>query len=414
MALPKCPNPAHDKGRVVRAGWHGQAPHRRQRWLCRPPNGDSAHRFTEELPRQEAEGSHCSECSSALDPWEGQAGAREYAFSARDVAHALRLVATGLSYRKAAQATRAAAGRPHSGVTWGRQHRKRRRNLDGQLVANWVDGFAQVVCYEHGVAHWPERMAVDSVEFRIGGITPRSFHVMVAVGYEAPSFREPRVWLMRPFVRKDQDAWEDFFDLLPGTPRRIVADMDAAIEGAVAVRFPRPGHRPPDFHWSDLHVRRALDNALAPLHGQPPTHPVWQRLERALFSVSGWDRFVHAIQHEDRTGTPLPAAMRWIAQRGQRVRDQAFNRDRGPYSTGAVEAVNLKLATELIGERANRMGNRARAVKLLDLLTVGLNGHANERPFAKAIRIYLEGHRGRPQLLQRPHDDFKGAPSLFT
>jgi hypothetical protein len=88
MALPVCPNPAHEKGRVVRAGWHGRPPHRRQRWLCRPANGDPAHRFSEVLPRVEAEGSHCSDCSSALDPWEGQAGAREYAFSARDIAHA--------------------------------------------------------------------------------------------------------------------------------------------------------------------------------------------------------------------------------------------------------------------------------------------------------------------------------------
>jgi len=27
---------------------------------------------------------------------------------------------------------------------------------------------------------------------------------------------------MRPVARKNQDAWEDFFDLLPGTPRRII------------------------------------------------------------------------------------------------------------------------------------------------------------------------------------------------
>lgn len=83
MAVPRCPNPTHSKARVVRAGWHGSAPHRRQRWLCSPPNGDPAHRFTEVLPRQQAAASHCSECSSVLDPWEGQAGAREYAFSAR-------------------------------------------------------------------------------------------------------------------------------------------------------------------------------------------------------------------------------------------------------------------------------------------------------------------------------------------
>lgn len=240
-----------------------------------------------------------------------------------------------------------------------------------------------MVCFDHGVAQWPECLAVDSVEFRIGGAAPRSLHVMVAVGYEAPRY-QGRVWLMRPFARKNQAAWEDFFDLLPGTPRRIVADMDGAIERAVAARFPRPGARAPRYQWSDLHVRRALENVLAPLHGQPPTHTVWQRLERALFSPFDWDNFVHAVEHEDRHGTPLPAALRWIATYGPRLRAQASNRpQRGPYSTGAVEAVNVKLATELIGERANRMGNRARAFKLLDLLTVGLNGRANERAFAR-------------------------------
>jgi hypothetical protein len=174
-------------------------------------------------------------------------------------------------------------------------------------------------------------------------------------------------------------------------------------------------HRTPDFQWSDLHVCRALDNALAPLHGQPATHPVRQRLEHALFSGFEWDRFVVAVEHEDWTGTRLPAALRWIGIYGMRLRAQAANRSRrGPHSTGAVEAVNYKLAHELIGERANRMGNRARAIKLLDLLTLGLNGHAHDREFAKAIRVYLEGHRGRPQLHQRAHDDLLGAPSLFA
>ncbi len=63
--------------------------------------------------------------------------------------------------------------------------------------------------------------------------------------------------------------------------------------------------------------------------------------------------------------------------------------------------------------RANRLGNRRRPFKLLDLMTVGLNGHANERAFAKAIRLHLEGHQGRPLLKQRPHDDTKGNPTLY-
>jgi hypothetical protein len=35
-----------------------------------------------------------------------------------------------------------------------------------------------------------------------------------------------------------------FFDELSATPRRIVADMDGAIEQAVQTSFPRPGDRP--------------------------------------------------------------------------------------------------------------------------------------------------------------------------
>ena len=140
-------------------------------------NGDPAHRFVEVLPRQEAEGTHCIDCSSVLDPWEGQAGARDYAFNARDVGYALSLVATGTSYRQAALSTRLLAHRGRAGVTWGaKKPRKRQRLYDSQLVANWVDVLGPVASYEHGVSAWPEVLVVDSVQFRQGGQQPRSFH----------------------------------------------------------------------------------------------------------------------------------------------------------------------------------------------------------------------------------------------
>jgi hypothetical protein len=123
---------------------------------------------------------------------------------------------------------------------------------------------------------------------------------------------------------------------------------------------------------------------------------------------------VGAVAHENETGIPRPAALRWVGMYGQRITGQAANRWRsGPYSTGAVEAANKKL-DKFLDSRAQRMGNRARAIKLLDLLTVGFNGRAHQREFSKEVRIYLEGHEGRPQLHQRPHDDPKGVPSLFA
>lgn len=364
------------------------------------------------LPRQEAHGSHCADCSSALEPWEGQAGARAYMFHARDVAHGLARVATGSSYRAAAAATRIEAGRNVSGVTGGTRRRRRQRVLDGQLVANWVDVFGPVVTFDHGHSLWPERIAVDCVGFRVGGPVPRTLYIMVAVGYDAPAY-QPQVWLMRPYAEKTQDAWESFFEELRGTPARIVADMDGAIQGAVSACFPRPGSAPPDYHWSDLHVQRAIENALGPLHAQPD-HEIWKLLDRALLGPAAWDRFVRAVEQEDATATSLPAMTRWLGNRAALIRAQSIRRGDGPYSTGAVEAVNLKLKNELIGERANRLGNRRRMIKLLDLLTVGLNGRASEREFAKAVRIHLETHQGRPLLSQRQHDDLRGAPSLYV
>jgi hypothetical protein len=132
MEVPRCPDPDHAGGRVVRAGWYGRSPHRRQRWLCRPVSGE-AHRFTEALPRREADRSVCCSCFTQLEPWEGQPGPRTYSFTAREIAHLLVRVAEGSTYRSAAQAVRRLAGRPEAGqeVTPGR----RRSLSEGQLAA---------------------------------------------------------------------------------------------------------------------------------------------------------------------------------------------------------------------------------------------------------------------------------------
>jgi hypothetical protein len=79
----------------------------------------------------------------------------------------------------------------------------------------------------------------------------------------------------------------------------------------------------------------------------------------------------------------------------------------------ARPTVTHKLASELIGERANRMGNRAWAFKLLDLITGRPQRPRQRTRLRQGVRIHREGHRGRPQLKQRPHDDLKGNPSLF-
>lgn len=146
MEVPQCRVAGHAGGGVVRAGLYGKAPHRRQRWLCRPPNGDAPHRFTPVLTRQGEPHAFCEECSTALEPWEGQAGAREYRFAAREVGEALVAVARGSSYKSAAEAARRAADRLPPAAPSRRHWRSRDPARDGQLVANWVDVFSDLVC----------------------------------------------------------------------------------------------------------------------------------------------------------------------------------------------------------------------------------------------------------------------------
>lgn len=411
-----CPNPAHAGSRVTRAGWYGKAPHLRQRWWCRPVNGEPSHRFAEVLPRQTTSqhGHVCVECSTKLEPWEGQAGAREYLFAAREVGHALAMVASGVTYREAGRAARAMAERSHGHLTG---HRRRRRdpNLDGQLVANWVDALSPLITDGELPKAWPERLAVDSVEFRVRGgqHAGQSFHVFIAVGYEQNS-AQPKVWRMEAFPVLDTDAWVEFFGRLGGRPRVVVSDMDRRIRRAVAQTFPdQPGVPRTHERLCELHVKRAIENALAPLAGQPG-HPVIRALRLALVDSGNWSFFEAQVKRTDQRGNPaLPAMMRWLRLHGADVAASVAKRtSAGPNSTGAVEATARKLKAAFLG-RSQSFGNRARMNLLLDLMTLHLNGRADGRLWADRLRERLHDRRGiAPE--QRPHDDRKGQRSLVA
>jgi hypothetical protein len=397
---------------VVRAGWYGKSPHRRQRWLCRPPNGAAWHRFCEVLPRQATSEHFCVECSTRLEPWEGQAGAREYWFSAREVGQALAFVAAGESYRQAASAARRAAGRTRRRLT-GRRGRRRDPNLDGQLVANWVDSLAAVVAAGALPQRWPERLALDSREFRIdrGPRAGQSFHVFCAVGHDEPG--RPRVWRLAAFSRRGAADWSEFLALCEGTPRLVVTDFDKALRKALGAAFPRPGGRPPELRLCELHLRRSLENTLAPLEGQPD-HPVMRAFRHALFDYRNWVRFASEARrsHEHRD-PPLPALARWLDNYGDPVATQLRARTSlGPNSIGAAEAA-LRRVDRAFQGRSQGFGNRARLDLLLQLMTLHANGQADPRRWADRLRERLYPRAGIPPK-QRPHDDPRGQPSLLA
>lgn len=419
MERPHCPDPAHAGGRVVRAGWYGTSPHRRQRWKCEPPNGDPAHRFAEVLPRREAPADCCLECSTLLERWEGQPGARQYSFNSREVAHALKLIAGGNSYRAAAGETRLMAKRKRLPRPKSFRSRSLRRdpNVDGQIVANWVDAYAPTLM-EELPAEWPEIVLVDSINFRIAtGIKAGlGYHIFVAVAYEpvpGTFMRRPVVHHIQASPRKDAAAWREFFHSLGGTPRMIVTDMDASIRQAARQVFPRAGAPAPDFRMCEWHLKRSIETNLAILAGQPQ-HPIWGALKKAFYSDQHWDAFEQEVAKQHAAGGPRLAAMtRWLNKNAKHVRAQMATRSAaGPHSIGAVESTLQWIARAFDNKRSSVFGNRRRMNLLLGLMTLELRGQANELAWAEQIRSSLLPARGVPQA-QRPHDDRYLTPSLI-
>lgn len=416
MEVPQCPVAEHAGSVVVRAGWYGRPPHRRQRWLCRPPNGDRRHRFTPVLTRQGEPHAFCVECSTGLERWEGQAGARRYQFSAREVGEALAAVAAGASYRAAAEVARRRAGRIPPGASDARPERRRDPLREGQLVADWVDVFTELVCASVLPGRWPETLLIDSKNFRIhsGAHAGRGFHVLAAMGSEPAAPGKwapvPRLWRLEPFARKDQAAWEAFFGALEGAPRVIVSDADNALACAIESVFGEAGTEHRLCEW---HLGRKLREHLPDELLEDREHPITRALGGAFRSPEGWRALVEASAEERRGGRSLVLARRWLDRYGERVAAQVATRDPGgPNSTGPVEQV-LREVDRRIGDRVGSFTNRARMAKLLALMTLDLTGQADGRQWADRLRerLYLAG--GRPAN-QRPHDDPKGTHSLIA
>jgi hypothetical protein len=419
VEIPVCSVAGHAGSRVVRGGWYGKRPHRRQRWWCQPGNGDARHRFTPVLTRQGEPRPVCVECSTRLEEWEGQAGARDYRFAAREIGDALAAVARGTSYKSAAKMARLAADRMPPSASENRGWRYRDPARDGQLVANWVDVYSDLVCAGELPERWPAILLLDCRGFRIttGERAGRGFYVFAAVGIEIDEHGTPqssRLWRLEPSARKDQAAWEVFFRALPGVPKVIVSDADhalaCAVEGAFAGTPQAPEHRLCEWHLSRKLRQHLPDEVL-----QDPAHPITRALPNAFHTPQAWRDLMDAIAAENDSDDDysLTLTLGWLETYGARVEAQIATRGpEGSYSTGAVEAVLHELDRRL-HHRAGSFTNRARMNKLLALMTLELTGQADPRAWADRIRQRLYLTAGRPTN-QRPHDDPKHSYSLIS
>jgi hypothetical protein len=101
------------------------------------------HRFTPALPRQGTPDGFCVECSTGLEPWEGQAGARKYRLSAREVGEALVSVAPGraIAVRRRSHASARVGSHRRIGAA-----RSVRPPAKGSWSSNWVDVCSEFLC----------------------------------------------------------------------------------------------------------------------------------------------------------------------------------------------------------------------------------------------------------------------------
>jgi hypothetical protein len=308
-----------------------------------------------------------------LEPWEGQAGAREYRFAAREVGEALVLVAKGTSYRAAAEIARKRAGR----LPPARRRARRSPANEGQLVANWVDVCSELVCDGQLPERWPHTIVIDSQNFRVksGPHTGRGFHVLAAVGRDpgepgkwAPP---PRVLRLEPFACKDQAAWEAFFGALVGAPKVIVSDADHALALAIQGVF---GDTEVEHRQCEWHLGRKLREHLPDALLANTDHPVTRALPDAFHTPQGWQTLRQAIEVEHRVGehAPLPLVIKWMDSYGPIAEAQIATRDpRGINSNGPVEQV-LRDIDRRIGDRVGSLTNRQRLAKLLGLMSLDL------------------------------------------
>ncbi len=429
VEIPECP--LGHRGVVVRAGWYGRAGQRRQRWLCRPVEG-VPHRFAEVLPRIVASAAEhvCADCATQLEPWEGQPAPRLYGFAARDVAHALALVAGGASYRATAAAVRTAAGRELDTVPRpdARGRRRPPANAHAGLVSDWVEVFAPLIWAAYAPAEWPRRLVLDSAEFRHGkpgkARGEAAFSVLAAMGY-TPAGRS-YVAAIEAVPSATQAAWQAFLASVPGRPDWVVTDGGPELGGVTDVladRVPQPiGPPDPDFpeptglpaimvRRCEWHLARNLTDALPDQVRRDHTDPIHTLIAQAQSSLGGWQRLERELRALQHTGGNYGPILTRLAGIDDLVRAQIATRaPAGPNTTGALEEFFHQL-DETIGDRAAKLTNKVRTDALLKLVAARRNGWINQTRWAELIRDHLTRHHGHAPH-QRQHTDARSAPSL--
>lgn len=382
------PCPEHPDGRVVKNGLYGQAPHKRQRYLCHPGDGSPPHAFVGITPRLRSEAGSCDHCENPVSEHEGPRVPRTWRFPVAQAAQALVMVGQGVSYTETAERLRV---------------RNRRGDVvrGAQLVGNWVEVLGPVVAEPRAETSWPETVVLDSTWFDVTNRRThertRAFYVLGVFGYPAGS-RRGRVWALHACPRGRQTDWKRLLDTLPGEPALVVCDDDTAIRNAASQRWPNAYIK-----LCEHHLRAtALDKT--PATEKAFEHPTMERLNEAFKTPDGWKAFKAVA-----VGGELPE---WVAANDRKVSDQVSRRATLPahHSTGALDEVLAKVR-EFMEPRAFCYRNAERTNRMLNLVRLRLNRADDPVAYASAIRKHLDEHGGQLPA-QGAIKDPPGRPSL--
>ncbi len=407
-----CPRPEHAGSRVRFDGQYGAPGHRRQYYKCTPANGDRPHRFTEVLPREESWRDACDQCERDVELHEGPHAARKYQFVARGIAEALAAVGAGSTYRDAAAVARERARRLRADAETGEP----RFSRHGSLVMDWVEVFAPVVFEARRPRVWPASgsLLLDDLPFGVrdpaSGRHRIAFRVFAAMGYDAG---RPKLWRLEAFTSKSQPDWEAFLGALDGAPPRVVCDNDLGLTNAVRGRFPDA-----ELYLCEWHLRHALERLMTKIRSEQPGRretidELLPEVEAAFTGPSFWAPFVERAH-----AAAIPRLSGWLNTTGAIVEQQFARRGPRPsrpadmpLSTSPLDAFINPIRAS-IQPRAYGLKNRERTNRMLTLMQLHANRHADVNAYTHLIRDWLHANHGRPAVDRRALTDPDGAPSL--
>ena len=422
VGRPRCPKPGHDKRRVVRDGYRGKEPSRRQRFRCvNPADRSEWHRFVLPVHRVVAHEHRCEGCAQLVPTHAGAIVPEGYHYQAGVVAQALVDVARGATFQQASARARAALALT-GGVRGGEY------SNHGSLAADFTEVFTSVVAPP---GPWPAVLLADSTSFwrRRGGAKVPAFTVLAAYGYELaplppeedrdpfetakPPVRGGKLVRLRRSDSYGLADWVDFFASGEGVPQVVVADGASKIREAALKVWPDVLVVRCTWHWTK-NLRDATTSDLVRVTGSREAkatavkdHPLLAEAESALGSPEKLAAFAEharqllAGQAVFAQGPSL--VLKWLAAHEVAAQAQlaAANDRPGPASTGPLEQLLSQGLRPTLKRRAQGLVNPQRTQLLLDLLVAGYRNEAHAGAWTAALRDHLADNTRRPEQQQR-------------